>query len=310
MSARTPSSRASATPAAPSTSLSPPPRRDNGDLLKLQLKETTLEFSWPITRITSVFPESATQPSSMPTHALWRMPRQLPHSLKSLTLQRLNSNSPLEFLPFSGDTLPFKASRMALLWEKDLDLVNKLAFKGEKIIRGNPSGIDNTLPPLFGNVIIFKSGNLTHLKSSVSIKILITNTKVGRNTKAFVAGVGERMLRHLDIMAFVFSAIDSINNELISILKSPTPNDLLVIEKEEKIEELMDIDLNATLSCVNDCLPNNEKGKKAGVIPNRIIDLEIGVEDNLNHQVTSVPSPKYYLDLTPEVHTIKKSWFN
>ena len=79
------------------------------------------------------------------------------------------------------------------------------------------------------------------------------------------------MLRHLDIMAFVFSAIDSINNELISILKSPTPNDLLVIEKEEKIEELMDIDLNATLSCVNDCLPNNEKGKKAGVIPNRII---------------------------------------
>ncbi|KHN18188.1 Protein EMBRYONIC FLOWER 1 [Glycine soja] len=70
--------------------------------------------------------------------------------------------------------------------------------------------------------------------------------------------------------------------------------------------ERREIDLNATLSCVNDCLPNNEKGKKAGVVPSRIIDLEIGLEDNLNHQVTSVPSPKNYPDLAPEVHTIKK----
>ena len=68
-------------------------------------------------------------------------------------------------------------------------------------------------------------------------------------------------------------AVDALTpaQKLMTILKSPTPNDLLVIEKEEKIEELMDIDLNATLSCVNDCLPNNEKGKKAGVVPSRII---------------------------------------
>ncbi|KAL3023675.1 hypothetical protein AAZX31_04G079600 [Glycine max] len=70
--------------------------------------------------------------------------------------------------------------------------------------------------------------------------------------------------------------------------------------------EMREIDLNTTLSCVNDYLTNNEKGKKGGVVPSRIIDLEFGLEDNLNHQVTSIPSPKNYTDLAPEVHTTKK----
>ncbi|KAK7410367.1 hypothetical protein VNO78_01097 [Psophocarpus tetragonolobus] len=71
--------------------------------------------------------------------------------------------------------------------------------------------------------------------------------------------------------------------------------------------ERSEIDLNTTLSCVNDSVPNsNEKGKKAGVAPSRIIDVEIGLDDNHNHQVTSVPSPKKYPDLAPEVHTINK----
>jgi len=36
-------------------------------------------------------------------------------------------------------------------------------------------------------------------------------------------------------------------------------------------------------------------------------DLDSGLEDNLNHQVTSVPSPKNLSDLTPpEVHAAKK----
>jgi len=71
--------------------------------------------------------------------------------------------------------------------------------------------------------------------------MLITNTKVGRNTKALVAGVGERMLRHPEIMAFVFSAVDSISKELTSILKSPAPDEISVTEKEERIEELMEM---------------------------------------------------------------------
>ncbi|CAL0308572.1 unnamed protein product [Lupinus luteus] len=123
---------------------------------------------------------------------------------------------------------------------KDLDLVNKWAFEGEKMIHGKPSGIDNTVST-YGNIISFKSGNLTHMKSTMSLKMLITNTKVGRNTKALVAGVSERMLRHSDAMAFVFSAVDSISKELTAIIQSPTPDELSVTEKEAKIEELMEM---------------------------------------------------------------------
>lgn len=42
-----------------------------------------------------------------------------------------------------------------------------------------------------------------------------------------------------------------------------------------------------------------------------IPDLDSGLEDNLNHQVTSIPSPKNYPDLTPpEVHATKKGRLN
>jgi len=71
--------------------------------------------------------------------------------------------------------------------------------------------------------------------------MLITNTKVGRNTKALVAGVSERMLRHPDAMAFVFTAVDSISKELTTVLQSPTPDELSVTTLEEKVEELMEM---------------------------------------------------------------------
>ncbi|KAJ7973377.1 Mevalonate kinase [Quillaja saponaria] len=127
-----------------------------------------------------------------------------------------------------------------LFGEKELELVNKWAFEGEKIIHGKPSGIDNTVST-YGNMIKFKSGSLTRIKTNMPLKMLITNTKVGRNTKSLVAGVSERNLRHPDAMAFVFRAVDSISKELSTVIQSPTLDDLSTTEKEEKIGELMEM---------------------------------------------------------------------
>ncbi|KAG5549232.1 hypothetical protein RHGRI_014554 [Rhododendron griersonianum] len=145
--------------------------------------------------------------------------------------------------------------------ENELELVNKWAFEGEKIIHGKPSGIDNTASEfgyvsdevfVTGNMIKFKSGELTRLKSNTPIKMLITNrsnTNVGRNTKALVAGVSERTVRHPTAMAAVFKAVDSISNEVATIIQSPAHDDIAATEKEDKLEELMEMN-QGLLQCM------------------------------------------------------------
>ncbi|XP_042434450.1 mevalonate kinase-like isoform X2 [Zingiber officinale] len=134
------------------------------------------------------------------------------------------------------------------LCNDDLELVNKWAFEGEKIIHGKPSGIDNTVST-FGSMIQFKLGEVTRIKSSSPLRMLITNTKVGRNTKALVAGVSERTSRHQDAMASVFAAVDSISKELSAIIQSAVPDDISITEREEKIKELMEMN-QGLLQCM------------------------------------------------------------
>ncbi|CAA7024690.1 unnamed protein product [Microthlaspi erraticum] len=122
--------------------------------------------------------------------------------------------------------------------ETSLDLLNKWAFEGEKIIHGKPSGIDNTVSA-YGNMIKFCSGEITRLQSNMPLRMLVTNTRVGRNTKALVSGVSQRAVRHPDAMKSVFNAVDSISKELASIIQSN--DEISVAEKEESIKELMEM---------------------------------------------------------------------
>nr|AQT00804.1 mevalonate kinase [Osmanthus fragrans] len=145
-------------------------------------------------------------------------------------------------------TLDFSHQGWQMFGDSELDLVNKWAFEGEKIIHGKPSGIDNTVST-YGNMIKFRSGELTRIKTNMPLKMLITNTKVGRNTKALVAGVSERTIRHPEAMSSVFSAIDSISSELASIIQSPVTDDLAITEKEKKLEELMEMN-QGLLQCM------------------------------------------------------------
>ncbi|CAI9102252.1 OLC1v1000493C1 [Oldenlandia corymbosa var. corymbosa] len=144
--------------------------------------------------------------------------------------------------------LDFSHQGWQMFGESELDLVNKWAYEGEKIIHGRPSGIDNTVST-YGNMIKFKSGELTRIKTNMPLKMLITNTKVGRNTKALVAGVSERTTRHQSAMAAVFNAVDSISNEVAAIIQSPVSDDLAITEKEEKLEELMEMN-QGLLQCM------------------------------------------------------------
>lgn len=98
-------------------------------------------------------------------------------------------------------------------------------------------------------MVKYRSGDLTRIKSNMPLKMLITNTKVGRNTKALVAGVSERAVRHPNSMTSVFTAVDSISNEVAMIIQSPSSDDLSIIDKEEKLAVLMEMN-QGLLQCM------------------------------------------------------------
>ncbi|GMI79548.1 mevalonate kinase, MEVALONATE KINASE [Hibiscus trionum] len=125
-------------------------------------------------------------------------------------------------------------------FKAEAELVNKWAFEGEKIIHGRPSGVDNSVST-FGNVIKFKSGVITRIDSNMPLRMLITNTKVGRDTKALVANVSARKSRHPGTMCSVLNAIEAISDEWSTVIQSHAVDDLCLSAAEEKLGEFMEM---------------------------------------------------------------------
>ncbi|KAF8977989.1 hypothetical protein BGZ46_006963 [Entomortierella lignicola] len=93
------------------------------------------------------------------------------------------------------------------------DLVNQWAFQAEKVIHGNPSGIDNTVSTLGGAVMFKKGEKIEPLPGFQSLKFILTNTRVPRETQVQVANV--RKL-HDKFPSVVNPMLDSINEISIS----------------------------------------------------------------------------------------------
>jgi mevalonate kinase len=98
-------------------------------------------------------------------------------------------------------------------------------------------------------MIKFKKGELTNLESRNPVKMLISDTRVGRNTKALVAGVSERASRHPDAMVSVFHAVNSISEELSSIVELAAEDEIAITSKEDKLAELMEMN-QGLLQCM------------------------------------------------------------
>lgn len=107
----------------------------------------------------------------------------------------------------------------AIVDEFNLDLsdekINDIAYEAEKAYAGNPSGIDNTAAT-YGGLIWFKK-NLTggsnfieQLKIHKPIEIVIGNTGIVANTKAMVAGVGERKKKFPEKYGAIFKEAEDL----------------------------------------------------------------------------------------------------
>lgn len=124
-------------------------------------------------------------------------------------------------------------------WNVDeLNLINKWAFQGEKVIHGNPSGVDNAVGT-WGGALRYHAGKITTLNRVPTLKILLTNTKVPRSTKILVAGVKNKILKFPAIMNPVLDSIDAIASLCEHVFDSmvETPS----LEHYPVLEELFDI---------------------------------------------------------------------
>ncbi|XP_072271479.1 mevalonate kinase isoform X2 [Pyxicephalus adspersus] len=122
--------------------------------------------------------------------------------------------------------------------ETELKLINSWAFQGEKVIHGNPSGVDNAVATL-GGALQFQAGQITPMKRVPMLQILLTNTRVPRSTKILVAGVKDKLLKYPSIIEPVLSSIHAISQECQRILEASSA--ALSIDQFKVLEELIDI---------------------------------------------------------------------
>ncbi|KAL4252293.1 GHMP kinase family protein [Abortiporus biennis] len=104
--------------------------------------------------------------------------------------------------------------------------VNKWAFISEKVLHGNPSGVDNSVA-VFGGALAYnrpgfgKKSGMEPILGFKSLKFLLTDSKVPRDTKKLVAGVAEKKSREPDVVEGLLEAIQSITEEARRALADP-----------------------------------------------------------------------------------------
>ncbi|WWC58066.1 cystathionine beta-lyase [Kwoniella dejecticola CBS 10117] len=122
--------------------------------------------------------------------------------------------------------------------EGDTNIIDGWAFLSEKVLHGNPSGIDNAVSVRGGAVAFTRSvggrkGGLDGLHGFSSIRLLLTNTLVPRDTKSLVAGVSAKRLAEPHVVDPILDAIQSISDEASTLLSGQTH-----VERKELIARL------------------------------------------------------------------------
>ncbi|KAJ7242803.1 cystathionine beta-lyase [Mycena haematopus] len=106
--------------------------------------------------------------------------------------------------------------------------VNKWAFVAEKVLHGNPSGIDNSVAVFGGALAYARAGfgfgnkaGMHQVQGFKSLKFLLTNSQVPRDTKQLVAGVGALKVNEPELVDGILKSIQSISDEARRALADP-----------------------------------------------------------------------------------------
>ncbi|XP_062873849.1 mevalonate kinase [Trichomycterus rosablanca] len=123
--------------------------------------------------------------------------------------------------------------------EEELELINQWAYQGEKIIHGNPSGVDNAVGT-WGGFLRYQAGKITPLSRVPTLRILLTNTKVPRSTKLLVSRVKDNVNKYPTVMVPVLESVDAISRLCEQTLAEMTTQGASA-EHYSTLEDLMDM---------------------------------------------------------------------
>ncbi|XP_012232891.2 mevalonate kinase [Linepithema humile] len=126
----------------------------------------------------------------------------------------------------------------------DLEKISKYALNCERIIHGSPSGIDNSVCT-YGSIIEFRRGEPVNvLPEMPSMKILLVNSKISRNTKDQVKRVADLRQLYPAIIDPVLDSIDVLSRtalEVIGRIRDNLDNDAALLEEYKKLLTLINM---------------------------------------------------------------------
>ncbi|KAJ1969621.1 Mevalonate kinase [Dispira parvispora] len=100
-----------------------------------------------------------------------------------------------------------------------LSTINNWAFRMEQVTHGQPSGVDNTIAVYGGAKLYRKGQEVENLEGFSSMRFLLTNTRVPKNTKKMVANVAQFRNKYPAVVDPLLEAINGIAHsfkELVS----------------------------------------------------------------------------------------------
>jgi mevalonate kinase len=103
------------------------------------------------------------------------------------------------------------SNKLKSLTLEELSIVNDWAFVSEKVIHGNPSGIDNSVCT-FGGAVLYSKGKMEPLEGFTRLKFLLVNTNVPKDTRTQVANVRKRRDAFPQVMEPIFEAVQGISD--------------------------------------------------------------------------------------------------
>lgn len=135
--------------------------------------------------------------------------------------------------------------------EQSLSLISSWAFESERVMHGNPSGVDNTICT-YGGIVRFTKGEpFTQVQVPKPLHVLLVDSKVSRSTAKLVEGVAALRSKFPNLVDLVWNSIEEIVNIAEPIYKDPEGE-----ENFNKLEELfrMNNDLLCSVGVSHDSL--------------------------------------------------------